>query len=61
MCDPRFYTIEYVPESHRSDLLASIERGDIIPVCDEDAGIIGYALGDEHADTIVAALNREDK
>ena len=55
--DPRFWLLDYSTEDHQDDLANTVRDGALIGVVDEDAGgIIAWALGDENAQLIIAAL-----
>lgn len=56
MADPRFYPQD-LDDDNLIDLHESMDQGDVLGIVDnEQGGIIAYALGEDNANTIVAAL-----
>jgi hypothetical protein len=54
---PLYWLLDYCTEDHADDFADSVSKGDVICIVDEDAGgIIAYALGEENAQKILAAL-----
>lgn len=53
----KYETLDFYPQDHAADVIASMSSGHMIPIVDDDVGIIGYALGEMSAGLIVAALN----
>lgn len=53
--DQRFDIMDLLP-AHEKDLAKSIEKGNLVPLIDEEAGIIGYLL-DGNEDEILGHLN----
>ena len=55
--EPRHWTQDLDEDGNVMDLLGSIHRGEMVAIVSEDAGgIIAYALGDDFARHITAAL-----
>lgn len=58
--DSRYYYCDLNFEDHRPDLITSLDAGDLRCIVDEeDGGIIAYALGEDHAERIIAALKAQ--
>lgn len=54
---PRHWTQD-MTDLNDHDLREAIDMGQMVAICDEEAGgIIAYAIGYDHADRIVEALN----
>lgn len=62
MENPNYNYQDLDNEINIPDLKKSIEKGDMYGIVSEtDGGIIAYAIGNEHADEIVAKLNEYDR
>jgi len=58
----RFGSMDLNEDDHLEQIVEGVKAGDLIGITDEkDGGIIAYAVGQEHADLIVTALQKLHK
>jgi len=56
---PRFYAMNGLDKQIKTDAQKALNSDLLVPIVDEDAGgIIAYARGEDHARTLINALNK---
>lgn len=55
--DERYDLLASVSQMHVDDAQKSLDAGNLVPLVDDDNGIIGYILDGEHVHDLMSALN----